>query len=197
VQTAVRRGQLAGGAIGAARAKVNRAVPYVETDVFFVPLTQGAFTKIDVRDATEVMRKSWYLYREPKTGRRYAVREERGVSVRLHRWLLNAAASEDVDHVNGDGLDNRRENLRKATAAQNTYNARKRSLGTSKYKGVNIDEGRRPWRARIRVDLKLIHLGRFATEEEAARAYDKAARRHFGKFACVNFPAAGEQSAHD
>lgn len=197
VQAGVRRGQLSGGAVSAARAKENRADPYTEFGVFFVPLTQGSFSKIDVQDVTKVMRHLWYLYREPRTGRKYAVREEQGVTVRLHRWLLGASDSEDVDHMNGDGLDNRRENLRKATASQNTYNARKRSPGTSKYKGVTRDaNGRMTWRARIRVDRRLIHLGRFDTEEEAALAYDAAARRHFGTFACVNFPRNGEQSAH-
>jgi hypothetical protein len=200
VQTAVRRGQLAGGAFVTAKAKASRAVPYIESGVCFVPLTQGAFAKIDVRDAAMVTKKCWYLYRDPRTGRKYAVREEGGATVRLHRWLLNTNATEDVDHKNGDGLDNRRENLRTATAAQNTYNARKRTLGTSKYKGVNKDDGGRCgmiWRSRIRVDRKLIHLGRFGTEEEAARAYDEAARQRFGKFACVNFPVGDEQSAHD
>jgi hypothetical protein len=165
--------------------------------VFFVPLTQGTFTKIDVRDAKRVMRHLWYLYKHPKTGRRYAVREEQGVTIRLHRWLFNASFSEEVDHKNGDGLDNRRENLRKATDAQNARNSRKKSCGTSKYKGVTRDSASSSWKARIRVNLKLIHIGRFKTEVEAARAYDNAARQLFGEFACVNFPMGDEQSAHD
>lgn len=197
VQAAKRKGQLAGGANSAAKGKARRASSYVEGDVFFVPLTQGAFTKIDIRDADRVIQKIWYLYREPRTGRKYAVREEFGVQVKLHRWLADAGASEDVDHVNGNGLDNRRENLRMATQAQNSRNARKRSPGTSRYKGVNKDAtSSPPWRARIRVNYRLICLGRFSTEEEAARAYDEAARRHFGEFACVNFPVGNEQSAH-
>lgn len=196
IRAAVSKGQLAGGALSATRAKKIRAMPYVEAEVYFVPLTQGAFTKIDVRDAPTVMQKCWYLYREPRTGRKYAVREELGKTVRLHRWLLNADHSDDVDHANGDGLDNRRENLRRATSAQNARNAHKRAQCTSQYKGVNWDaNGRLSWRARIRVDRKLIHIGRFATEEEAARAYDEAARRLHGEFARVNFPVDEERPA--
>lgn len=197
-QVAVRKGQLSGGAAGAAKAKAGRADPYIESGVYFVPLTQGAYTKIDIQDAEKVMRLHWYLFRDPRTGRMYAVREENGVSVRLHRWLLNADETKDVDHENGDGLDNRRKNLREATKEQNARNARKRVAGTSKYKGVTRDTGQRTgliWRARIRVDGKLIHLGRFDTEEHAAQAYDEAARRLHVEFACVNFPVSGEQPA--
>lgn len=199
VQTAIRNGCHAGGAVGAAKAKAQRAKPYIESGIFFVPLTQGAFSKIDIQDAVMVTQDLWYLFRDPRTGRRYAVREEHGVQVKLHRRLLGASDTEDVDHINGDGLDNRRENLRKATPKQNTRNARKRTSGTSKYKGVCADvsgSARSRWRARIRVNRKLIHLGRFATEEKAAHAYDEAARKFFGEFACVNFPINGEQSAH-
>lgn len=197
-QIAIRDGRLAGATVNAEQAKARRAPPYIESNVLFVSLTQGAYTKVDIRDASRVLRYRWYLFNNPVNRKKYAVREERGKRVTLHRWLLNAHPSEDVDHFNGDGLDNRRENLRKATATQNARNARKRKHGTSKYKGVCKDlsrGGRLTWRARIRVDLKLIHLGRFTVEEEAALAYDEAARRLHGEFACVNFPIGDEGSA--
>jgi hypothetical protein len=197
-KTAIQSGTIRGGAASAERAKSARNSPRFESDVCHVPLTQGAFTKIDARDAERVLGRSWYLFYNPINRKKYAVREERGVRVTLHRWILNADETKDVDHKNGDGLDNRRENLREATAAQNARNAKKRPSAASKFKGVNRDTSRtdRIWRARIRVDCKLIHLGRFSTEEEAARAYDEAARRLHGEFACVNFPIGGEQSAH-
>lgn len=195
-QIRIREGQLSGGAASAERAMDARGSSYIRNKTLFVPLTQGAYTKIDIRDAARVMRKRWYLFRDPKTGRKYAVREEHGVSIRLHRYLLNAPPSKDVDHVNGDGLDNRRRNLRKATAAQNARNARKRKNSTSRYKGVCADiSSGSPWRARIRVDGRLIHLGRFKIEKQAARAYDDAARRLHGEFARINFPARDERSA--
>ena len=114
--------------------------------------------------------------------------------VLMHRYLLQANPGERVDHQDGNGLNNRRENIRKATSSQNGMNARAQVGGSSKFKGVW-----RPtrWRAEIRVNYKTIHLGSFATEEEAAHAYDEAARRLFGEFARVNFPRDGERSAHD
>ena len=107
-----------------------------------------------------------------------------------------------VDHRDGNTLDNRRENLRVATAAQNVRNARKkRSATTSRYKGVFFTRGRKgrslskPWQAQIRRGGKNRYLGCFETAEAAALAYDTAARETFGEFACLNFPRDGERSA--
>lgn len=91
-----------------------------------------------------------------------------------------------TDHINHDGLDNRRENLRMATRRENLRNQRPIRAGTSQYKGVGRTGGR--WRARIKIDGREINLGRFATEIEAACAYDNAAKSAFGVFACLNFP---------
>ena len=98
-----------------------------------------------------------------------------------------------VDHINGDKLDNRRENLRLATRADNEANKKKRrtqagGAPSSKYKGVNeIKDGRKKkWRAIVTVDKKHIRLGNFYTEIEAARAYNEAALEHYGEFAYIN-----------
>lgn len=99
-----------------------------------------------------------------------------------------------VDHINGDTLDNRRENLRYVTPAQNMMNSAKSRTpsATAPYKGVQkLDPERYAppiWRSAITVDKKLVVLGRFYTPEEAARTYDEAAKRFFGQFARVNFP---------
>jgi hypothetical protein len=92
-----------------------------------------------------------------------------------------------VDHINGNGLDNRRANLRLATSAQNNYNRRITSRRTSKYKGVDYHASKRAYRARITVDKKKIFLGHFPDESSAARAYDVAAKKHHKEFAALNF----------
>jgi hypothetical protein len=98
-----------------------------------------------------------------------------------------------VDHEDGDGLNNQQYNLRPATISQNLRNGRAQEV-TSIYKGVGLHRGR--WRARIYVDGRRLSLGYFADEPAAGRAYDAAAREHFGVFACLNFPESGENPAN-
>ena len=93
-----------------------------------------------------------------------------------------------VDHINHNGLDNRRSNLRSATHAQNNANQRPRKGGASQYKGVYLKKKTGKWRARIKVDGRDLHLGYFFDEAAAARAYDAAARQAFGEYAYPNFP---------
>lgn len=119
--------------------------------------------------------------------------EARWVTIRMHRFILGAPAQLDVDHKNGDKLDNRRANLRLCTRKGNSQNSPKRRVGTytSIYKGVCLLKRARTkkWLASIRVDGRLIGLRQYASEIEAARAYDAAAAVHFGEFARLNFPA--------
>jgi hypothetical protein len=110
----------------------------------------------------------------------------------MHRFLLLPERGVLVDHINGDGLDNRRMNLRLANHSQNAANRCKpqRSRSTSRYKGVFFEaSGKRKkrWRALIKVDGQTIHLGSYSEEIEAAVAYDIAAKKHFGEFAKLNF----------
>lgn len=99
----------------------------------------------------------------------------------MHRLLMDAPKGMVVDHINGDPLDNRRSNLRICTQRDNTRN----SKGT----GTSLDKRRGTWRAEITVNRKRYYVGTgFKTQEDAMRAYDKAARRHFGEYAKLNFP---------
>jgi len=106
-----------------------------------------------------------------------------GPLVRMHRLILSC--KNDVDHINGNRLDNRRQNLRPATRAQNSANQRPRG-GSSKFKGVSWHKKAGKWMAYIMVNYKRVYLGLHVVEEDAARAYDIAAMRLFGEFALTN-----------
>jgi hypothetical protein len=108
----------------------------------------------------------------------------------MHRLLTGWPLT---DHINHDGLDNRRSNLREASPQQNTANSRKKANGTSRFKGVCRDSRKKAWRAHIRPAGKFVHLGYFADEVSAARAYDAAALAIFGEFAYLNFPTSGRE----
>jgi hypothetical protein len=152
-----------------------------------VPLAAGVHALVDANDLPLVEPFGWSL--DPT--RRYAVAYldalDRARCVRMHRLIMQARPDQVVDHINGNGLDNRRANLRLCTQAENTRNRRK-GAGTSRYKGVSLAKGRtKPWRAQIRHGEKVRCLGYFGDEAEAARAYDAAARATFGAFARMNF----------
>lgn len=106
----------------------------------------------------------------------------------MHRFLLNPPAGMQVDHINGNRLDNRRENLRLATTKQNCMNKAKRSDSRNRYRGCvyHPTYKSRPWQAKMRIEGKSTSLGYYATEEEAALAFNNAAKKHHGEFAKLN-----------
>ena len=130
-------------------------------------------------NAHEGVKGCWYARRGGSfNGKRF--------NERLHRVILSTPIGVLVDHINGDGLDNRRENLRLCTHSENIRNSRPHKNASSKYKGVYWDKDRKKWRARIRVNDVLKHLGSFKSEEDAAMEYNKAAAFYFGEFAHLN-----------
>ncbi len=114
-------------------------------------------------------------------------------NLRLSRMLLSPTDNEYVDHINGDTRDNRRHNLRIALCVDNQRNMRIPKHNTTGFKGVSFVTEKKCYKAQISINDKTKHIGYFDNPEDAARAYDTAARLLYGEFACVNFPQPGEQ----
>lgn len=154
-----------------------------------IPLKRdGSFAVVSSVDFVRLSGFVWYVV-PGAGGLLYAARSVASSNVFMHREVLDITDERRVDHWNGDGLDNRRTNLRPCTHAQNCAN-RKPRIGTSAYKGVGWHKRQQQWVSRIRVNYELHHLGSFDDEIEAARAYDVAAAQYFGEFARLNFPVA-------
>ncbi|MBA7605706.1 hypothetical protein ES703_12840 [subsurface metagenome] len=151
-----------------------------------IALTQGKFAIVDAEDYGRLNQDKWYAGKCKNTY--YAGRVEGGKTIKMHREIMRAPKGVLVDHINHNGLDNRKSNLRLCTNAQNCYNQQACATGTSKYKGVSWHKSRSKWSARIRCDRKLYNLGEFDNEMEAAMAYDDKAVELFGEFAYPNFP---------
>lgn len=162
--------------------------PWIDGQIAYLPLSNGLAT-IDAADIALVSPYKWLQTRGGYV-RTYGF-DARKPRLSMHRVIMNAKDGELVDHINHFADDNRRCNLRLATGKQNMQNTLKtKTLTTSQYKGVCFQpktSAKNPWVAKICVDGERMLLGWFPTEFEAALAYDIAALKHFGQFACINF----------
>jgi hypothetical protein len=150
-----------------------------------IQLTRGKVALVDDEDHEYLSQWKWYALKTKNAF--YAVRAVRTPTgqkaVLMHRAILRCPQGKETDHIDHDGLNNQRSNLRICTKAENMHNRRPQG-GASRFKGVVWSKVGHKWAARI----KHTYLGLFTDEVDAARAYDRAARELFGAFARPNFP---------
>jgi hypothetical protein len=153
-----------------------------------IKLTQGKIALVDDEDYEYLNQWKWYAAKAPHTfyAARGVNRKGKWTSEKMHRVLFDIPAGKEIDHINHNGLDNRRSNLRIVTTQQNSLNVS--AFGSSRYLGVCVYEknGHRYIVAHIKHNGKNIHIGHFPTEEAAALAYNELAARYHGEYANLN-----------
>ncbi len=153
--------------------------------VRYIPLTRGLYAIVDTKNYAWLSRYKWHAQRGDRGNTFYACRTHRGRSVFMHREIMKPPHGMVVDHINGNGLDNREDNMRNCTQLQNSQNNR-RATGKSRFKGV-FPRGDK-WQAAVQHNGEAIYLGLFDDEVEAAKARDRKAFELAGEFAYLNFP---------
>lgn len=163
----------------------------IEGDVAYVTLTHGYVAVIDAADVSLVEGFNWYAFchyradgalRTVYALRKTSLRDGPRRTALLHRQLMQPPDYMQIDHIDGDGLNNRRENMRIVTHQQNQQNTRISCKNTSGVKGVCWDIGKNKWRAKISIGGKQKYLGLFTCIQAAAAAYAAASEKHHGKF---------------
>ena len=157
----------------------------MDESVKTIELTGGQVALVDGEDYEQLSQHKWHTQKYSDTF--YAKRHQNGKMVFMHREILKAPEHLQCDHKNHDGLDNRRCNIRLCTHAQNSYNKRPLANRTSKYKGVHWDKNAKKWQAQIKHNERVIHIGYFDDQIDAALAYDDYAIDLFQEFAYLNY----------
>jgi hypothetical protein len=166
----------------------------VKTVLLYGKKAAGRVALVDDEDYEVVSRYRWRVREDERgPGRRvngpYAFARKKKAGRTFSIFMHNVVTGlRHVDHIDHDGLNNTRGNLRPATGSQNNANSRPRRGCSSAFKGVCWDKRRGYWVAYIRIDGRQHNLGQFADEEAAARTYDAAALAAWGDYACINFP---------
>jgi hypothetical protein len=150
-----------------------------------IELTRGKVAVVDDEDYPQLSRYNWFVTKNRANGNWYAGRNSSRLlgkrrTILMHTQILSGIGA---DHINGDGLDNRRSNLRLATATQNGANRKLSSNNTSGVSGVWWDMRLKKWRAQIKVNRRMIPLGQFIEKQAAILARQNAVKIHFGEFA--------------
>ena len=154
-----------------------------------IKLTQNKVALVDDEDFEYLNQFKWYVLKRPYTY--YAARSIRLTNgkqtlILMHRVILNVPKGMETDHINHEGLDNRRINIRICTKNENCMNRNSYKNRSSRFRGVYWDKNCKKWRAQIGYKKKNYHLGLFLSENEAALSYDNKAIELFGEFANLN-----------
>lgn len=151
-------------------------------DIFEIPLTNGGISLCSEEDFDNLSQYKWFHIVDGNV--LYAARDiDHKRFVRMHTVIMDSLF---IDHKNGNGLDNRRDNLRFATNSQNQMNRGKFASSYSKFKGVCWHKRDKRWTAGIKANGKELHLGNFINEYDAAKAYNDAALKYFGEYSRLN-----------
>lgn len=150
----------------------------------YIPLTKNNQAVVSDFDIEILSKYKWYSVKcRSKT---YAAAWINGRQIFMHRFLLGLIKGQIADHIDGDGLNNTRSNLRIADCFSNNWNRKKRPNSFSKFKGVFWYKDKQRWKPELYFRGKKIYLGSFTDELDAAKAYNKAAKKYFGNFATLN-----------
>lgn len=170
--------------------------PRDDPNARYIPLTQGRFAIVDAEDYEELAKRKWFFLAQGKTGYAGSHRSRCKKKVWMHRLIMKAPKGLYVDHIDGNGLNNRKSNLRLCTATENSQNRGPRANCYSRYKGVSWHKTNKRWNPRIVAGGKRYNLGAFKNETDAAIAYDRRAEILHAAFAYLNFPELGEFRKH-
>ena len=153
-----------------------------------IQLTQGKIAIVDDADFEYLNQYKWHIYKQNRNNfyaRTIVYENKKRIAIVMHRLLVKCEGK-IIDHISGDGLDNRRSNIRCCTRSQNPINRRININNLSGFKGVSWYKPAEKWRAQIQYKKIVYHLGCFEKRIDAARAYNQAAQKYHGEFAKLN-----------
>lgn len=151
-----------------------------------IPLTQGKVAMVDDEDFEYLSKNKWFCAKGRNTF--YAQRRDgkNGPIIHMHRLIMNTSINKEVDHIDCNGLNNQKVNLRNCTRIENSYNSRMKSTNQNKVKGISFAKWANMYRVQLKTNGKRIHVGYFKTIFEASSAYNKHVLQTRGAFAKIN-----------